>query len=136
MNGCNHTCINNYMLRNVEKNRKTYKKWFIAPFASLHIIIWVKSELNQRSKKKHLFCWPHGFKLGNFYIDCIFPKVFWLICIFFIIKGITLPFWIYNIFFLSQQKKHFLWKVHLDETTLTQNNWGDRVRKVSPTEYC
>ena len=24
---------------------------------------------------------------------------------------------------MSQQKKHFLWKVHLDKTTLSRNNW-------------
>ena len=37
---------------------------------------------------------------------------------------------------MPQQKKHFLWKVHLDKTTLTRNNWENRVLKVSPTEYC
>ena len=53
------------------------------------------------------------------------------------LKGsIVHQFWIYKIFFVSQQKKHFLWKVHLDETTLTRNNWENRVLKVSPTEYC
>ena len=36
---------------------------------------------------------------------------------------------------MSGQKKHFLWKVHLDEITLKQNNWENSVLKVSPTEY-
>ena len=36
-----------------------------------------------------------------------------------------------NILFVSQQKKHFLWMVHLDKTTLTPNNWENRVIKVS-----
>lgn len=30
------------------------------------------------------------------------------------LKGIVHQFWIYNIFFVPQQKKHFLLKVHLD----------------------
>ena len=38
-------------------------------------------------------------------------------------KGIVHQFWIYKVFFVSQQKKWFLWKVHLDKTTLTRNNW-------------
>ena len=37
---------------------------------------------------------------------------------------------------MSQQEKHFLWRVHLDKTTLTRNNWENRVLKVSRTEYC
>ena len=40
-----------------------------------------------------------------------------------VFKGIVHQFWIYNIFFVPQRKKHFLWKVHLDKTTLTRNNW-------------
>ena len=40
-----------------------------------------------------------------------------------IFKGIAHQFWIYNIFFVSQRKKHFLWKVHLNKTTLTRYNW-------------
>ena len=56
--------------------------------------------------------------------------------IFKIAEGIVHQFWIYNIFFVSQQKKHFLWKVHLDEIPLTRNNGENRVLKVSPTEYC
>ena len=40
-----------------------------------------------------------------------------------VIKGIVHQFWIYNIFFVPYRKKHFLWKVHLDKTTLTRNNW-------------
>ena len=47
--------------------------------------------------------------------------------------GIVHQFRIY-IFFLCQQKKSFLWKVHLDITSL--RNWENRVAKVSPTEYC
>ena len=47
-------------------------------------------------------------------------------------KGIVHQFWIYNIFFVPHRKKHFLWKVHLDKTTLTQNNSENRVLKVSP----
>ena len=39
------------------------------------------------------------------------------------IKGIVHQFWIYNIFNVAQQKKHFLLKIHLDKTTLTWNNW-------------
>ena len=39
-------------------------------------------------------------------------------------------------FFVSQQEKHFSWKVHLNKATLTQNNRENRVLKVSPTEYC
>ena len=53
-----------------------------------------------------------------------------------ILKAIVHQLWIYNIFVVSQRKKHFLWKVHLDKTTLTRNNWENRVLKVSPTEYC
>ena len=52
------------------------------------------------------------------------------------LKGIAHQFWIYNIFFVNQQKKHFLWKVYLNKTTLTRNNWENRVLKVSPIEYC
>ena len=48
------------------------------------------------------------------------------------VKGIVHQFWIYNIFFVPHRKKHFLWKVHLDKTTLTRNNWEKRVHKVSP----
>ena len=51
-------------------------------------------------------------------------------------KGIVHQFWIYNIFSVFQQKKHFLWKVHLDKTTITRNNWESRVLKVSLTKYC
>ena len=53
-----------------------------------------------------------------------------------LIKRIVHQFWIFNIFFIPLEKKHFLWKVHLDKTTLTQNNWEIRVLKVSLTEYC
>ena len=49
-------------------------------------------------------------------------------------KEIIHQFWIYNIFFVPQQKKHLLWKVHLDKTTLTQDN-RERVLKVSPTHF-
>ena len=51
------------------------------------------------------------------------------------LKGIIHQFWIYNIFFVPHRKKHFLWKVHLDKTTLTRKNWEKRMHKVSPTKY-
>ena len=35
---------------------------------------------------------------------------------------------------MPHRKKHFLWKVHLDKTTLTRNIWEKRVHKASPTE--
>jgi len=41
-------------------------------------------------------------------------------CIFSALKGIVRQFWIYNILFVSQLKKHFLRRVHLDKTTLTR----------------
>ena len=50
-----------------------------------------------------------------------------------VFKLIAHQFWIYDIFFVSQQKKHFLWMAHLDKTTLARNNWDNRVPKVSPT---
>ena len=53
-----------------------------------------------------------------------------------VLEGIVYQFWMNNIFVVSQQKKHFLWKVYLDETTLTQNNGENRVLKVSPTKFC
>ena len=49
------------------------------------------------------------------------PKIMRMVNIY--IKGIVHQFRIYNIFFVPQRKKHFLWKVHLDKTTLTRNNW-------------
>ena len=53
-----------------------------------------------------------------------------------IFKGIVHQFWIYNSFFVSQQNEHFLWKVHLDKTTLTRINKESNLFKVSPTEFC
>ena len=38
-------------------------------------------------------------------------------------KGIVHQFWINKFVFVSQQKKILLWKVHLDKTALTWNNW-------------
>ena len=38
------------------------------------------------------------------------------------LKGIVHRFWMNNIFIVPQREKHFSWKVHLDKTTLTQNN--------------
>ena len=52
-----------------------------------------------------------------------------------LLKGIVHQFWIYNIFLVSQQKKHILHKVHFNKTTLTRNNLEKRVLKVSPTKY-
>ena len=52
------------------------------------------------------------------------------------LKGIVHQLWIYNIFFVSKQKKHFLLLVHLDKTTLTRNNWENRVLKGNPSKYC
>ena len=52
----------------------------------------------------------------------------------FLNKGIVHQFWICNIF-LSQQKKHLLKKVHLDITTLTQNNW-ENVSFVKARKKC
>ena len=34
------------------------------------------------------------------------------------------------------RKKHFSWEVDLVKTTLTRNNWENRLLKFSPTEYC
>ena len=48
------------------------------------------------------------------------------------IKGIINRFWIYNISFVPQRKKLFLWNVRLDITTLTRNDWKKMVLKVSP----
>ena len=31
---------------------------------------------------------------------------------------------------MSQQKKHFLWKVHLDKTTLARNKWCSKSVRV------
>ena len=52
------------------------------------------------------------------------------------LKRIVHQIWIYKIFFVSQRRKHFLLKIHLDKTTLTRKNWENKVLKVSPTEYC
>ena len=40
-----------------------------------------------------------------------------------LLEGIVHQFWQYNNFFVSQQKKNFLWKVHLGKTTVIQINW-------------
>ena len=40
-----------------------------------------------------------------------------------VFKGIVHQFEIYNIVIVSQRKKHFLKKGHLDKTFLTRNNW-------------
>ena len=42
-------------------------------------------------------------------------------------RVIVHQFWIYKMCFVFQQKKHYLYKVHLDKTTLTRNNWENRV---------
>ena len=52
------------------------------------------------------------------------------------LKGIVHQFWKYITFFRATTKETFLWKVHLDKTALTRNNWENRMLKVSPTEYC
>ena len=96
------------------------------------------SKLNLLSKKIHGQC----LKYSNFFLRTynikelnvfatlfaiyLFDRVF--------LEWIIQKFWIYNIFFVSQQKKHFLWRVHLDKTTLTRNNLENWVLIVSPTE--
>ena len=52
------------------------------------------------------------------------------------LKGLFTNFEYITFFFVSQQKKHFLWKVHLDKTTLTRNNWENRGVKFSQVECC
>ena len=63
-----------------------------------------------------IFSWRDEF------VTCIFPWELdassWAL-----LKGTVHQFWIYNIFLVSQQKKHFLYWVHLDKTTLTRSNW-------------
>ena len=49
-----------------------------------------------------------------------------------LIKGIFHQFWIYRIFFVSQQKKHFLWKVFSIKQLLTWNNWEKLCSKSVP----
>ena len=53
-------------------------------------------------------------------------------------KGNVHQFWIYNIFFVSQQKKYFSWTVHHDKTTLTRNNcekWCSKSVRVIYNTY-
>ena len=52
------------------------------------------------------------------------------------LKGIVHQFWIYKKNFRVSTKTAFFIEVHLDKTTLTRNDWENRVLKVSPSEYC
>jgi len=53
-----------------------------------------------------------------------------------VLKRIVHQIWIYDIFFVFHQKKHFLWKVNLDKINLKLNKWENRMLKVSSTEDC
>ena len=57
------------------------------------------------------------------------------ICVMSFFKGIVNQFWIYNTFSVTQQKKHIIKKVHLDETTLTRNSWEKWCSKSARVIY-
>ena len=51
------------------------------------------------------------------------------------LKGLFTNFEYIKNFSCPTERNIFYEKVHLDKTTLTRNNWENRVHKVSPTEY-
>ena len=60
--------------------------------------------------------------------------ILWLLSNSFL-KGLLTNFEYITFFFVPLQKKHFLWRLHLDKTSLTRNNRENKVLKVTPTEY-